>query len=147
MALYRKSATNREEARKRREREQAERLERELREIALRELRSAAALMMRDMEKELAASLSNINLGPGRTLSDTGSTLPSGAQPGSANWASLFGATLVRLLSAPRERTRVTQSAATETARSEQDNQFYRESRSQREAAISTLGGSGSRNL
>lgn len=148
MARYRKITT--EERTARREREQQERLRAELREFTLREIRSVMNTALRDVERELSSNLKNYeSMQAGRLIfrsDQTASSSASSSAVENTNWGTFLSNTVLRLFSS-RTTTRTNQSAATETSRSSQENQFYRESRSQREAAISQLSGGGARNL
>ncbi len=146
MRRYRK--VSKEEKIARREREQNERLRAEMRELALREVKNALQTALRDAEKELERSVRSIEQQSGRLIfrnqtSTGGSNSANDTSP--LNFGTLISGSLLRLFKS-RERTRTSQAPATETTRSSEENQFYRESRSQREVSISNMTSS-SRNL
>ena len=133
----------------RREREQTERLRQEMRELAFKEIRSAITLAIRDIQKDVAETLRKAEADQsGRFIFRTGTP-----QTGTITNPKDIG-TIGTILSGPvsrffgqRQRTTSSAGETVESNRSGQENLFYRESRSQREAAISQLSGSGARNL
>lgn len=144
MALYRKISSQ--ERSQRLAREQEERIKSELREFALKEIQSAMRLALNDMESALTGNLGTIQTD--RFIFREGSSLNATALGGNSgtSWGSFLSSAVLRLVSS-RTKTSTSVSAATETTRSTQENQFYRESRSQQEAAITQLSSSGTRNL
>lgn len=133
----------------RRAREQTERLRQEMRELALKEIRSALTLALRDIQKDMAETLRKAEAEQsGRLIFRTGTP-----QTGSASnprdigsIGTILSGTVSRFFG-QRQRTTISAGETTESTRSGQENQFYRESRSQREAALSQLSGGGTRNL
>lgn len=144
MALYRKVSSQ--ERSQRLAREQEERIKNELREFALKEIQSAMRLALNDMESALTSSMSTMQAD--RFIFREGSSLSAATVGGNSgtSWGSFLSSAMLRLVSS-RTKTTTSVSTATETNRSTQENQFYRESRSQQEAAITQLSSSGTRNL
>lgn len=151
MPRYR--TTSREERSTRQQREQEERFRQEMRELMLREIHSAMNLALRDLQQDIAQSMRQADtlqseqmiFRSGLTGTMAGDSRSS-ASPANGNWAGFLSTAVLRLFSA-RQTTRTSQSDAIESTRSSQENQFYRESRSQREASLSQLSGGGARNL
>jgi len=137
---YRRSPTDRTAEREQRERE---RLRQELREDLLRELRGTMQSWLKDIERDFAQSFRD---------AQSGSRSRSDATTGADTLAG-FGTSLAKLAfglvaaQTRRPRTETTTGAITETGRSQEENRFYRESISQREAAAAALAQKGQRGL
>ncbi len=143
MPRYRR--VDREEQTEKRAREQEERLRQEMRELTLREVRTALNMAIKDMEREFNQSLrglQSISGGTSRNGSASDDEELFGLSPNRiGTWAGFLMGAISRINSGPKNRTYTSQSTASETVRSDRENQFYRESRSQREFAISQLSG------
>lgn len=113
-----------------RERQAMERYRRELREDVLREMKTLTGQWMKQFEREFSQSL-NDAMRSGRSASQAGDS------SGLGGIGTAFANLAFNLLTSSRNRTktRTETSAGTETARSQEENSFYRQSVAQLDAA------------
>jgi hypothetical protein len=130
--------------------QQSEKIQSQLRDLAQREVRDAMNAAIRDAEKQLLGSLQGFGSNNSGRFFDSFNAL--GGTSGNASSSNSIGNftgllnSVVRIFSSSK-RVSTSQSAATESTRSANENTFYRESRSQREAALGRLSSESTRNL
>ena len=127
-------------------RQQSDQTQNQLRDLAIREVRDALNSTMRDLAHQLTGS------SQGMTGRNSGGSLGGfnlfggSSNDGSAGNLNGLMNGVLRIFTS-RKQISVSQSAATESTRSLNDNQFYLESRSQREASLGRLSSESTRNL
>jgi hypothetical protein len=126
-------------------RQQSDQIQNQLRDLAIREVRDALNSTMRDLAHQLNGSAQGIGGNSSGSLGGFNLFGGSSNDGTAGNFNGLMNGVL-RIFTS-RKQISVSQSAATESTRSLNDNQFYLESRSQREASLGRLSSESTRNL